>query len=83
MFTELEIFKKELQPYTDRAYFVGGCVRDEFLNRACKDIDIEVFDVEQKTLENILNICAEKLGSLLASSTASTSLVSLIYLFLE
>jgi tRNA nucleotidyltransferase (CCA-adding enzyme) len=62
MFTELEIFKKELQPYTDRAYFVGGCVRDEFLNRACKDIDIEVFDVEQETLENILNICAEKLG---------------------
>ena len=62
MFTELEIFKKELQPYTDRAYFVGGCVRDEFLNRACKDIDIEVFDVEQETLEKILNICTEKLG---------------------
>lgn len=62
MFKELEIFKKELQPCTDRAYFVGGCVRDEFLNRACKDIDIEVFDVEQEILEKILNICAEKLG---------------------
>ena len=62
MLKELEIFKKELQPYTDRAYFVGGCVRDEFLSRACKDIDIEVFDVEQETLEKILNICAEKLG---------------------
>ena len=62
MFKELEIFKKELQPYTDRAYFVGGCVRDEFLGRACKDIDIEVFGVEQETLEKILNICAEKLG---------------------
>jgi len=62
MFKELETFKKELQSYTNRAYFVGGCVRDEFLNRACKDIDIEVFDVEQETLENILNICAEKLS---------------------
>lgn len=62
MFKELEIFKKELQSYTNRAYFVGGCVRDEFLGRACKDIDIEVFDVEQEILENILNICAEKLG---------------------
>lgn len=62
MFKELEIFKKELQLYTDRAYFVGGCVRDEFLNRACKDIDIEVFGVEQEILEKILNICAEKLG---------------------
>lgn len=62
MFKELEIFKQELQHYTDRAYFVGGCVRDEFLGRACKDIDIEVFDVEQEILEKILNICAEKLG---------------------
>lgn len=35
-------------------YFVGGFVRDKFLCIPCKDIDIEVFDLDIDTLVNIL-----------------------------
>lgn len=35
-------------------YFVGGTVRDALLGRKIKDVDVEVFGVEQKTLEAIL-----------------------------
>ena len=30
---DLEFIKQELSKYTKRAYFVGGYVRDQFLNR--------------------------------------------------
>lgn len=36
------------------AYFVGGTVRDMLLGREVKDIDIEVFGLEQSALEEIL-----------------------------
>lgn len=38
-----------------RAYFVGGCVRDELLGRESKDIDIEVHGILPETLERILD----------------------------
>lgn len=52
----LEYFPKNLQKqlqniisilskHTSRAYLVGGCVRDIFLHRAIRDIDIEVYDI--------------------------------------
>lgn len=38
-----------------KAYFVGGCVRDELLGKQSKDIDIEVHGVEPAVLEEILD----------------------------
>ncbi|QOQ86999.1 CCA tRNA nucleotidyltransferase [Campylobacter corcagiensis] len=42
---ELNELKNLLKNHTTRAYFVGGFVRDCFLNIKTKDIDIEVFDI--------------------------------------
>jgi len=36
-----------LHPYTSRAYLVGGCVRDLFLKREIKDLDVEVYDIDE------------------------------------
>lgn len=44
-----------------RAYFVGGYVRDALLDRANKDIDIEVHGVPVETLERILDSLGERL----------------------
>ena len=38
-----------------RAYFVGGCVRDELLGLESKDIDIEVHGIAPSVLEQILD----------------------------
>ena len=37
-----------------RTYFVGGVVRDQLLNRECKDFDLEVYGIEVDDLENLL-----------------------------
>lgn len=37
-----------------RAMLVGGCVRDEFLNKPVKDIDIEVYGLEADKLREVL-----------------------------
>lgn len=37
------------------AYFVGGYVRDRFMKRECKDIDIEVHGISAGDLEEILD----------------------------
>ena len=37
-----------------RAYFVGGCVRDKFLGRENKDIDIEIYGIEADKIDAIL-----------------------------
>lgn len=37
-----------------RAYYVGGCVRDEVLGGAIKDVDIEVYGIEPVDLKPIL-----------------------------
>ncbi len=59
----LEIYKisKALSKYKGRSILVGGAVRDFCLkNKIPKDLDIEVFGVEQNVLESIL----EKFGRL-------------------
>ena len=40
---------------TGRALLVGGCVRDGFLGRPTKEIDIEVYRIDATTLETILS----------------------------
>ena len=36
-------------------YYVGGCVRDEFLNKESKDIDLEIHNIEPIKLKEILS----------------------------
>lgn len=43
-----------LSPYTNRAYLVGGCVRDVFLNNKIKDLDIEVYDISPNDFDKIM-----------------------------
>lgn len=50
--TFLEI-KSTLSKYTKRAYFVGGCVRDIYLNNHTNDYDIEIYDVSPEQMEEI------------------------------
>ncbi len=51
----IEILKK-IQDSSFKAYLVGGCVRDFFLNKEIKDFDIEVFNVNSlDDLAEILN----------------------------
>lgn len=38
-----------------RALFVGGCVRDALLGRACKDFDAEVYGLPAESLEALLH----------------------------
>ena len=52
-------FIKKLKPIPDcleapRALLVGGCVRDAFLGKQTRDVDIEVYGVEPKCLEDVL-----------------------------
>ena len=56
--TELETARKiaaEVGACGGKAYFVGGCVRDELLGLESKDIDIEVHGIEPSALEEILD----------------------------
>ncbi len=43
--SQIDEMSSILSPYTKRAYFVGGFVRDLYLQNPIKDIDIEVYDV--------------------------------------
>jgi tRNA nucleotidyltransferase (CCA-adding enzyme) len=45
----------ERTPELQRAYLVGGCVRDWLLGRACKDFDIEVFGLSYASLVKALS----------------------------
>ncbi len=38
----------------ERAFLVGGCVRDEVLGRAGDDFDVEVYGTDYETLERVL-----------------------------
>ncbi|WP_279176663.1 CCA tRNA nucleotidyltransferase [Campylobacter insulaenigrae] len=51
--------KNILQPFTQRAYFVGGCVRNTFLNLPCNDYDIEIYDIQPKIFDELM----KKLGA--------------------
>ncbi len=50
----VEFLKQKLQKFTNRAYFVGGCVRDLILGDEIHDIDIEVFDIKKDDFENLM-----------------------------
>ena len=60
-----------------RAYYVGGCVRDDLLGLHPKDIDIEVFGVSSVDLESILRsmgsvtLCGESFGILKVTDSES------------
>ena len=56
----IEFLKKELSKFTNRAYFVGGCVRDLILRKPICDIDIEVFDISQNDFEALM----QKIGAI-------------------
>lgn len=52
-----------LKPLTNRAYFVGGAVRDFLMNRAIKDADIEVYDIEPDRFHALMeNLGAKGVG---------------------
>ena len=43
-----------LSNYTNRAYLVGGCVRDILLGNEIKDLDIEVYDIAPLKFDEIM-----------------------------
>ena len=49
-----------LAPLTKRAYFVGGAARDSLIGRTYNDIDIEVFDIEPKIFDQIMQSIGAK-----------------------
>lgn len=51
-------------PALQRAYLVGGCVRDALLGRPQKDFDLEVYGVDYETLARELNAfgCVDLVG---------------------
>jgi tRNA nucleotidyltransferase (CCA-adding enzyme) len=51
---DLAAVKKALAPYTDRAYFVGGQVRDFYLQRPSEDVDIEVYDIAPGRFDDLM-----------------------------
>ena len=44
-----------------RAYYVGGYVRDQFLGRESKDVDIEIHGISVQDLQDILDTFGERL----------------------
>lgn len=48
-------FKKKIEELGGNIYSVGGAVRDEFLNKESKDLDILVTGISFEDLENILS----------------------------
>jgi len=51
---EIQKIANLLSPYTNRAYLVGGCVRDILLNNTIKDLDIEVYDITPEAFDKIM-----------------------------
>ena len=43
-----------------RAYYVGGCVRDELMGRASLDTDIEIHGIPEEELEELEEAAALK-----------------------
>ena len=50
---------EEVASLGGRAFFVGGCVRDELTNTPCKDIDIEVYHISPAELRSALGKLGE------------------------
>jgi len=55
----LEFLKGFFAPYTKRVYLVGGCVRDEILGIIPKEYDLEVYDIEPKKFDELM----QKIGA--------------------
>ncbi len=61
LFSQLQTIKNHLQPYTTRAYIVGGAVRDlvrhhiENKKIPIVDLDIEVYGIDPKDFEKIMD----------------------------
>ena len=49
-----------LKPYTNRAYLVGGAVRDILMSKTPTDFDIEIYDIKKEKFIKILH-CIIKL----------------------
>jgi tRNA nucleotidyltransferase (CCA-adding enzyme) len=56
---QFEKVQNFLKHHTSRAYLVGGGVRDMVMNRAPKDIDIEVYDIDDVCFDKLM----KKLGA--------------------
>jgi tRNA nucleotidyltransferase (CCA-adding enzyme) len=52
--SQISFIKKILAPYTHRAYLVGGCVRDLFLNYEIQDLDVEVYDISPVMFDELM-----------------------------
>lgn len=50
-------FLKTIQQNSGRAYWVGGCVRDQFLERPIKDLDLIVCGIAIDSLIGLLKTC--------------------------
>ena len=56
---KIDFLKSFFAPYTKRVYLVGGSVRDMILSAPTKDLDIEVFGVEEEKFDLLM----DKLGA--------------------
>ena len=50
----IEEIKKIFSPYTNRVYLVGGFVRDMILKQPLKDLDFEIFDIDEIKFKSIM-----------------------------
>lgn len=50
----LEFLKNLFSNYSKRVYLVGGCVRDQILNKKSKEFDIEVYDIDEELFEELM-----------------------------
>ena len=51
---ELYKIRDYLSPYTKRVYLVGGCVRDLLMGEELSDFDIEIYDIEPKLFDKLM-----------------------------
>lgn len=54
-YQDLQELKSILSPYTQRAYLVGGGVRDLLMGIPPKDLDIEVFDISPTAMQQLMD----------------------------
>jgi len=60
---ELQEIINFLKPYTNKAYLVGGAVRDILMNKTPIDFDIEIYDVTPEKFEILMqNLGAKGVG---------------------
>ncbi|EAH5903789.1 CCA tRNA nucleotidyltransferase [Campylobacter upsaliensis] len=59
LINKLQFISDFLRPHTQRAYLVGGSVRDYFLGLELRDFDIEVYDISPEKFDLLM----QKLGA--------------------